>query len=71
MHCRKGRKFHLARVPKYRGGYGPTVGGPVAMGYVNLEPAQPGKAVNFLVRGQVLAAKVARLAFVEHRYFRG
>ncbi len=54
-----------------RGGYGPTVGGPVAMGYVNLEPAQPGKAVNFLVRGQVLAAKVARLAFVEHRYFRG
>ena len=53
------------------GGYGPTMGGPVAMGYVKSGHAQPGTSVNLMVRGQALAAMVARLAFVEHRYFKG
>ncbi|MFC1672980.1 glycine cleavage system aminomethyltransferase GcvT, partial [Pseudomonadota bacterium] len=33
------------------GGYGPTVGGPVAMGYVQSAFAQPGTELNLIVRG--------------------
>jgi aminomethyltransferase len=53
------------------GGFGPTVNGPVAMGYVPAALAVPGTAVSLLVRGKPLAAKVAPLPFVEQRYHRG
>ncbi len=52
------------------GGYGPSVGGPVAMGYVARELAAPGTPLTLLVRGRDLAATVAPLPFVPHRYFR-
>ena len=52
------------------GGFGPTVGGPVAMGYVESAFAAPGTALALIVRGKPLPAKVAALPFVPHRYQR-
>ncbi|HEX2215457.1 MAG TPA: glycine cleavage system aminomethyltransferase GcvT [Xanthobacteraceae bacterium] len=52
------------------GGFGPTVNGPVAMGYVNRRFAEPGTPVVLVVRGKELVGKVARLPFVPHRYQR-
>lgn len=53
------------------GGFGPTVGGPVAMGYVKADRAQPGTMVNLMVRGAPRPARVVFLPFVEPRYYRG
>lgn len=50
------------------GGYGPSAGGPIAMGYVGSEYAQPGTEVNFMVRDRLLPGRVEKLPFVEHRY---
>jgi aminomethyltransferase len=52
------------------GGFGPTVGGPVAMGYVAAGHAEPGTELALVVRGRPLAARVAPLPFVPHRYHR-
>jgi aminomethyltransferase len=52
------------------GGFGPTVGGPIAMGYVEADRAAAGTAVQLIVRGKPQAAKVAELPFVPHRYHR-
>ena len=52
------------------GGYGPTVGGPVAMGYVATASAEPGTPVMFHVRGKAIPGHVAALPFVPHRYVR-
>ncbi|MSO93829.1 MAG: glycine cleavage system aminomethyltransferase GcvT [Rhodospirillales bacterium] len=51
------------------GGYGPTVGGPIAMGYVKTAFSKVGTPVNLMVRGRALPGKVAALPFVAHRYF--
>lgn len=53
------------------GGFGPTVNGPVAMGFVPAAFATPGTAVRLVVRGKALDAKVAALPFAPHRYFKG
>jgi aminomethyltransferase len=50
------------------GGFGPSVGGPVAMGYVAAGHATPGTAVSLMVRGKPLGASVVSLPFVPHRY---
>lgn len=50
------------------GGYGPSVGGPVAMGYVRADCARAGTRMSLPVRGQALPARVAALPFVPHRY---
>jgi aminomethyltransferase len=52
------------------GGFGPTVNGPVAMGYVAREFAMPGTELHLVVRGKPLPAKVARMPFAPHRYKR-
>jgi glycine cleavage system T protein (aminomethyltransferase) len=52
------------------GGFGPTVGGPVAMGYVEASAAAVGTRLGLLVRGTERPARVAALPFVEHRYSR-
>jgi aminomethyltransferase len=52
------------------GGFGPTVGGPVAMGYVAREAAAPGTALHLTVRGKPLPARVAAMPFTPHRYKR-
>ncbi len=53
------------------GGFGPSVGGPVAMGYVASEHAAPGTAINLLVRGKAMPASVVSPVFVEHNYYKG
>jgi len=53
------------------GGFGPTVGGPVAMGYVPAALAKAGSEVGLMVRGRRLAAQVAKTPFVPQRYYRG
>ncbi len=52
------------------GGFGPSVNGPIAMGYVPAGRAEPGTPVNLMVRGKALSASVAALPFVPHRYVR-
>ena len=52
------------------GGFGPSVNGPVAMGYVDTKYAAPGTALNLMVRGKALPAQVVVLPFVPHRYVR-
>jgi aminomethyltransferase len=53
------------------GGFGPSVGGPVAMGYVRSDLAKIDTPLNLIVRGKALPAKVIKLPFVPHRYFNG
>jgi aminomethyltransferase len=52
------------------GGFGPTVGGPVAMGYLAAAHAAPGTAVQLIVRDQPRPAVVAAMPFTPHRYHR-
>lgn len=52
------------------GGFAPTVGGPIAMGYVDATYAAPGTALEIEVRGKRLAATVTPMPFVPHRYVR-
>jgi aminomethyltransferase len=52
------------------GGFGPTLGGPLAMGYVAKSHAAAGTPVVLVVRGKDLAAKIVKMPFVPHRYFR-
>jgi aminomethyltransferase len=52
------------------GGFGPSLGGPVAMGYVRADRAALGTQLNLMVRGKALPAKVAAMPFVPHRYHR-
>jgi aminomethyltransferase len=53
------------------GGFGPSVEAPVAMGYVTAEHATAGTLLNAIVRGKTLPVTVAKLPFVEQRYYRG
>ena len=53
------------------GGFGPAANAPVAMGYVEIKHAAPGTDLQVIVRDKALPAKVARLPFVPHRYYRG
>lgn len=50
------------------GGFGPTVEGPVAMGYVEAASAVSGTRVMLVVRGVPRPARVVDLPFVAHRY---
>jgi aminomethyltransferase len=52
------------------GGFGPTVNGPVAMGYVDAEHAKEGTNILLLVRGKPLPATVVKLPFVPNRFKR-
>lgn len=52
------------------GGFGPTVNGPVAQGYVDTTYAKAGTPVKLLVRGKSLEAEIASLPFVPARYKR-
>ncbi|MDR1826725.1 MAG: glycine cleavage system aminomethyltransferase GcvT [Methylobacteriaceae bacterium] len=52
------------------GGFGPSVNGPVAMGYIKKSHATPGAAVRLMVRGKPVEARVAAMPFVPHAYKR-
>ncbi len=53
------------------GGFGPTIGGPVAMGYVASAYAKTGTEIALDIRGRAWPARIQDLPFVEHHYFRG
>ena len=52
------------------GGFGPSVGGPIAMGYVVRAHAAVGTPVNLMVRGKPLSARIVTLPFHPHAYHR-
>lgn len=52
------------------GGFGPSVGGPICMGYVERASAAEATQLQLMVRGTPRAAQVAALPFVPHRYKR-
>jgi aminomethyltransferase len=52
------------------GGFGPSVNGPIAMGYVETAFAAPGTALGLVVRGTTRPARVVPLPFVPRRYHR-
>lgn len=52
------------------GGYGPSVGGPVAMGYIQSEYNNDTAALHVLIRNRRHDVNMATLPFVEHRYYK-
>ncbi|MET0249725.1 MAG: glycine cleavage system aminomethyltransferase GcvT [Sphingobium sp.] len=52
------------------GGFAPSVGAPVAMGWVSLPESAEGTPLEIEVRGRRIAASVAPMPFVQHRYRR-
>lgn len=53
------------------GTFGPSVGAPVAMGYVSAPHAAVGTELKAIVRGREMPVSIAKMPFVPHRYFRG
>ena len=52
------------------GGFAPTLGAPIAMGYVDPAHAGVGTPVKLVVRGRELEASIADMPFVPQRYHR-
>ncbi|HTK80154.1 MAG TPA: glycine cleavage system aminomethyltransferase GcvT [Rhizomicrobium sp.] len=52
------------------GGFGPSLNGPMAMGYVESAFAADGTEIHLMVRGKAMPARVAPMPFVPHRYKR-
>ncbi len=52
------------------GGFGPSVNGPVAMGYVESDHAALGTPIQLVVRGKPMPATIVNLPFTPHRYVR-
>lgn len=52
------------------GGFGPTVGGPIALGYVARAHAKPDAPLTLIVRGKPHPARIVETPFVPHRYAR-
>lgn len=53
------------------GGFGPTLNGPVAMGYVEFAHSKTGTPVQLMVRGKALPASIVDMPVVPHNYYRG
>ena len=53
------------------GGFAPSLGRPIAMGYADAAYAAPGSQVSLMARGKPLAAKIVPMPFVPHHYLRG
>lgn len=52
------------------GGFGPSVNGPIAMGYVASAHAANGTQIQLLVRGKPMPATIVPMPFHPHRYVR-
>ena len=52
------------------GSFGPSVGGPIAMGYVNRAFSAHGTRHHTTVRGKTITLTVVKLPFVAHNYYR-
>ena len=71
--AREGTEIHVDGVKVgvvTSGGFGPSVDGPVAMGYVRADLAEPGTKIDLMVRGKARAGEVADLPFVKPNYKR-
>jgi aminomethyltransferase len=53
------------------GGFAPTLGRAVAMGYVDKAQSSNGTRVELLVRGKPVPAEIVPMPFVKHAYYRG
>ena len=53
------------------GGFGPSLNGPLAMGYVERAHAATGTKLALMVRGKPVPAEVVPMPFVKHTYWRG
>ena len=53
------------------GGFGPSLGAPIAMGYVARPNSDPGTALSVVVRDGARPARVSPMPFVPTRYYRG
>jgi aminomethyltransferase len=53
------------------GGFAPTLGRAVAMGYVDKVHSASGTRVDLLVRGKPVPAEIVPMPFVKHAYYRG
>lgn len=53
------------------GGFGPTIEGPVAMGYIDRAFMAQGTEVDLIVRGRARAATVTKMPFVPNNFYRG
>ncbi|RRV08340.1 glycine cleavage system aminomethyltransferase GcvT [Pseudomonas sp. v388] len=53
------------------GGFGPTLGAPLAMGYLSADSSALDTEVWAIVRGKKVAMRVTKMPFVAQRYFRG
>lgn len=70
VHAPRGEAIGEAIGEVTSGGFGPSANGPVAMGYVARAAAGDGTRLELMVRGKPLAAAVAPLPFIPHRYAR-
>jgi aminomethyltransferase len=52
------------------GGFSPILNGPISMGYVDADHAEPGTGLDLMVRGQARGATIVPLPFVPHNYVR-
>jgi aminomethyltransferase len=52
------------------GGFAPSLGAPIAMGYVPPEHGRAGTTLQVVVRGRPQPAEVVAMPFVPHRYHR-
>ncbi|MGK2741474.1 glycine cleavage system aminomethyltransferase GcvT [Tepidicaulis sp. LMO-SS28] len=73
--AREGTEIHSSTGEKIgvvtSGGFGPSVGGPIAMGYVRKSESAPDTELVLMVRGKERPARIATLPFVAQRYHRG
>ncbi|MDP9532777.1 glycine cleavage system aminomethyltransferase GcvT [Pseudomonas protegens] len=53
------------------GGFGPTLGGPLAMGYLDVKHSALDTPVAAIVRGKKVPMLVSKMPFVPQRYYRG
>ena len=52
------------------GGFAPSVGAPIAMGYVETQYSAPGTPLEAEVRGKRVPLTVETMPFIPHRYYR-
>ena len=52
------------------GGFGPSIAGPIAMGYVPAAFAEPGTKLNVIVRGKELPVTIVKFPFVPNNFKR-
>jgi aminomethyltransferase len=73
MPVREGAVVYSSDAPVGRitsGGFAPSVGAPIAMGYVETQYSAPGTPLEAEVRGKRVALTVETMPFIPHRYHR-